>query len=244
MAMGGKCQCCGYSRCNSSLDFHHIDPTQKELSFGKVSANPRAWAVIVKELRKCILVCRNCHGEIHAGVRQLPETYAKFDETYAVYRVPKPPRPKAAHDWRRRPQPKRRKVERPSKEELTKMVWSSSLLGVGRQFGVRDNTIRKWCLAYGIELPPQGYVQRRAAGYSHEEAMVSQKRLSKGKRFITREIAEQAFAMKRDQGLSYRTVAAAFGFKHWGMQKAFERYGLEMAIPGGAAPPLGFPASD
>lgn len=85
-AMGGGCQCCGYNNCNSSLDLHHIDPTKKEFSFGKIIANPKSWAKIVLELQKCILVCRNCHGEIHAGVRVLPEVYSKFDEDFIDYR--------------------------------------------------------------------------------------------------------------------------------------------------------------
>lgn len=85
-AMGSKCQCCGYNTCNSSLAFHHIDPTKKDLSFADTRANPQKWIAIVEELRKCILVCNNCHGEIHAGIRVLPEEYSKFDESFLEYR--------------------------------------------------------------------------------------------------------------------------------------------------------------
>lgn len=82
-AMGGKCQCCGYDTCSSALAFHHIDPTQKDLGFGDVRATPKKWSTIIEELRKCVLVCHNCHSEIHAGIRELPKTYATFDESYA-----------------------------------------------------------------------------------------------------------------------------------------------------------------
>ena len=85
-AMGGKCQCCGYDRHTSALAFHHLDPTVKELGFGGARANPKSWPVIVIELRKCVLVCNNCHSEIHAGIRELPDTYAVFNESYAEYR--------------------------------------------------------------------------------------------------------------------------------------------------------------
>lgn len=85
-AMGGQCQCCGYDKCDASLDFHHLDPSEKELSLGAVKANPVAWPVIVQELRKCILVCSNCHGEIHHGERELPTNFAKFDESFLEYR--------------------------------------------------------------------------------------------------------------------------------------------------------------
>lgn len=84
--MGGKCQCCGYDTCKDALAFHHIDPRQKDLSFGDLRASPKSWDKVAAELRKCILVCHNCHSEIHAGVRELPEQFATFDESYADWR--------------------------------------------------------------------------------------------------------------------------------------------------------------
>lgn len=60
---GGKCSMCGYNKCIASLDFHHIDPATKD-SRWKVM---KSWSFekVKDELDKCILVCRNCHGEIH-----------------------------------------------------------------------------------------------------------------------------------------------------------------------------------
>lgn len=84
-SMGNCCQICGYDKCNEALEFHHIDPDEKELAFGKVTANPKAWDIIVKELRKCILLCSNCHKEVHAVFVDLPECYATFDESFSVY---------------------------------------------------------------------------------------------------------------------------------------------------------------
>ena len=89
-SMGGKCQCCGYSACLDSLDLHHIDPSKKELSFGAIRSSPVAWPKIVEELKKCVLVCRNCHGEIHAKTRILPENAASFDESFTEYRNHEP----------------------------------------------------------------------------------------------------------------------------------------------------------
>jgi len=86
-AMGKQCQCCGYNRCNECLDLHHLDPNEKELSFGAIRANPIAWSKIVEELRKCILVCRNCHGEIHNNNLPIPNNYCKFDESYSEYKI-------------------------------------------------------------------------------------------------------------------------------------------------------------
>lgn len=66
---GGKCITCGYDRCQAALDFHHIDPTQKEFGISKDGIT-RSWEKIQKELDKCVLVCSNCHREIHAGILQ------------------------------------------------------------------------------------------------------------------------------------------------------------------------------
>jgi len=67
---GGKCVICGYNRCHRALKFHHIDPAVKDF---EVSRAGKSWASIKSELDKCILVCGNCHDEIHAGVTEIPE---------------------------------------------------------------------------------------------------------------------------------------------------------------------------
>lgn len=64
---GGKCVCCGYSKCNNALDFHHLDSDKKE--FGIAQARLTSFNEDVKrELDNCALVCANCHREIHAGI--------------------------------------------------------------------------------------------------------------------------------------------------------------------------------
>lgn len=85
-AMGGKCQCCGYDKCLDALAFHHIDPAQKDLRFGAIRASPTNWTNVVNELKKSVLVCHNCHSEIHAEVRNIPETRAVFNEHYTDYK--------------------------------------------------------------------------------------------------------------------------------------------------------------
>lgn len=67
---GGSCQICGYNRCNGALEFHHLDPNEKDFSISelkKTNMNEK----IKLELDKCILVCANCHREIHAGLLNL-----------------------------------------------------------------------------------------------------------------------------------------------------------------------------
>lgn len=63
---GHSCKNCGYSKCRTALEFHHIDPKEKEITPSKVFS--RKWESIIKELDKCILLCANCHREVHSGV--------------------------------------------------------------------------------------------------------------------------------------------------------------------------------
>jgi hypothetical protein len=68
---GGKCEICGYEKCDRALSFHHIDPKQK--SFGLSDKGlTKAWDTILQEIEKCILLCANCHMEVHDGITQLP----------------------------------------------------------------------------------------------------------------------------------------------------------------------------
>lgn len=64
---GSKCIKCGYSKSSWALDFHHTDPMQKEFGVGSHGLS-RSWSRIKLELDKCILVCRNCHAEIHEEI--------------------------------------------------------------------------------------------------------------------------------------------------------------------------------
>jgi Zn finger protein HypA/HybF involved in hydrogenase expression len=52
---------------------------------------------------------------------------------------------------------KKRKVERPSKQELEILIWSKPTTHLAQEFGVSDKAIEKWCKSYGIEKPPRGY---------------------------------------------------------------------------------------
>ncbi len=68
---GGTCGVCGYNRCIGALEFHHPDSSKKEFSISS-DGMTRLWKRVQSEIRKCILVCANCHREIHAGMLQLP----------------------------------------------------------------------------------------------------------------------------------------------------------------------------
>lgn len=60
---GGKCITCGYNKCSAAMDFHHLDPNQKDYQISGIRYKP--WDLVQSELDKCILLCRNCHAELH-----------------------------------------------------------------------------------------------------------------------------------------------------------------------------------
>lgn len=62
---GGKCENCGYNLCVDALEFHHKDPAQKDFSISS-KGYTRSWDRVKCELDKCMILCANCHRELHA----------------------------------------------------------------------------------------------------------------------------------------------------------------------------------
>lgn len=64
---GGCCTLCGYDKCNTALQFHHLDPSKKDFDkFNRFRLEDSK-----SELDKCVLLCANCHFEVHAGTTVL-----------------------------------------------------------------------------------------------------------------------------------------------------------------------------
>jgi len=68
--MGGSCVICGYSKSWRALQCHHTDPSTK--SFSISGGHSRSWGSIKSELKKCVLLCSNCHAEVEDGITSLP----------------------------------------------------------------------------------------------------------------------------------------------------------------------------
>lgn len=61
--LGGKCVDCGFHGHPVAFDFDHKDPAQKSFKIsGKYIFR---WYELVKELKKCVLRCSNCHRIRH-----------------------------------------------------------------------------------------------------------------------------------------------------------------------------------
>ena len=174
--MGGKCQCCGYNKCNSALELHHINPEEKEFTF---SANTnRGWETIVSELKKCTLVCANCHREIEAGLIGSPN--CSFDQekaneisqtvqdlkTHKIYycKICGKEIYKGSIHCQECSYKMQRKAERPTREELKSMIRNQPFTKIAQQYGVSDNSIRKWCISMGLPSKKSDIIS-----YSDEE---------------------------------------------------------------------------
>ena len=167
-AMGGKCSTCGYDKCLSALEFHHLNPEEKEFS---ISQNTNlAWEQIKDELKKCVLVCSNCHKEIHTELVEAPTESSfnqeiadeiskeidyikngnKIDGEYRCAQCGKVISKGAKLCPECYAKSCRVVQNRPEKDELAKLVAELGFLGVGKMYGVSDNAVRKWCKNDGL----------------------------------------------------------------------------------------------
>lgn len=63
---GGCCTRCGYARNAAALTWHHLNPVEKKFQLDLRSLSNRSEQRVRDEIAKCILLCANCHAEVHA----------------------------------------------------------------------------------------------------------------------------------------------------------------------------------
>lgn len=63
--LGGCCTVCGYSKNIAALTFHHLDPTLKDFVLTIRECSNNSVETLENELKKCSLLCHNCHMELH-----------------------------------------------------------------------------------------------------------------------------------------------------------------------------------
>ena len=61
------CSHCGFNRFPESLEFHHTDPTIKDVAISTMIHKAKKIDTILKEIEKCIVLCANCHIAFHNG---------------------------------------------------------------------------------------------------------------------------------------------------------------------------------
>jgi hypothetical protein len=164
--MGGKCSLCGYNNNLTALEFHHVNSKEKEFVYTKL--RKLKWETVVKELKKCILVCANCHREIHYPENNIKEIN-KLTNTHEVTNL-KPTgkcpicNTDTYHTKYCSPmclQIGNRKVKRPSYKELLNDVMNMPKTDIAKKYQVADTTVRKW-IAY-LNVPDIFRKQKKRA---------------------------------------------------------------------------------
>lgn len=177
---GGCCIVCGYLRSTRALQFHHLDPTKKDFA---ISRCIRSWIRVKVELDKCVLLCSNCHTEVHDGILDLtphlhknptPEEGERLlaqagiasrnlqgQKTCARCGASIGRRATHCRPCHKKAVPPPTKVAWPPIEDLLREVEATSKQAVGLRLGVSDAAIKKRLVRYLPGWKPRPY--RRAA---------------------------------------------------------------------------------
>lgn len=156
---GGSCKICGYSTYHGALHFHHVDPNTKKFGLARGGVT-RSLRKCIKEAGQCVLVCSNCHAELHAGLIALPdnseEAAAVADKLLQELQQKDDDRAKrkwcgicGAKKFKTARRCKacfgrsRERIVWPAYEELIEMVAKTSKIAVAKKLGVSESAVRK-----------------------------------------------------------------------------------------------------
>lgn len=160
--LGGKCQICGFDLFPSALEFHHENPEEKEYS---LSNRTLTLEQDLKEIKKCFLLCANCHRGVHNNYYQNPKNHIFIEEIaqkliqekeelaikhYKYCKDCGKEIDSGAIRCQKCAAIAQRKAVRPNREELKDMIRELPFTQIGKGFGVSDNAVRKWCINVGL----------------------------------------------------------------------------------------------
>lgn len=177
---GDKCALCGYHKTMRALEFHHLDENQKLYGVG-ASGTCHSLEADLAEIKKCILVCANCHREIHDGFYSTDELVSKqfFDEEfvkelflqkekkqYFCKQCGKALNSIGVTGLCENCYKNSNKSNRPDRETLKLLIRTKPFTKIGEQFQVSDNAIRKWCKAENLPTKKSEILQYTDAEWS------------------------------------------------------------------------------
>ena len=163
---GDKCCICGYNKSIAALEFHHINPADKEYSISS-KGTCRNIRTDIAEIKKCILLCANCHREVENHEYDNVDLwqYQVFNEKEAEKLIQET-------DAKLKMQPRycsicgkpitrdsksgkcvdcvRINPNRPSREELKDLIYNFSFEEIGRKYSITGNSVKKWCKALNL----------------------------------------------------------------------------------------------
>lgn len=153
---GGKCEKCPYDKNIAALEFHHLNPQEKDNNLDSRHLSNRSMEWIMKEFEKCIVLCSNCHKEIHHPELTMEKSIEKLkkinDEKILKFQTGKPKcldceteinytykRCKNCNDIH-----KRKVKNRPSITEIEELRNKFSLDEIASKYNVSRRTIGRW----------------------------------------------------------------------------------------------------
>lgn len=146
-AFGGRCQHCEKEFPVVVFDFHHLNPEEKSFGLGNGNTT-RAKADYAKEAKKCCMLCANCHRLVENGEFDSSILSCNFDEDiYYATLEELVSKQKKVTTYEERMEKHSRK---PDRETLKVLIRQKSFRQIGKDFGVSDNAIRKWCVSYNL----------------------------------------------------------------------------------------------
>lgn len=94
-----RCSLCGYKKIETCLDLHHLNPMKKESNFCKIGNKKRYKTAddiednIKDELRECVILCANCHHNLHFDKERYLQNYNEIIKKKENYKELRPPLP-------------------------------------------------------------------------------------------------------------------------------------------------------
>jgi hypothetical protein len=180
--LGNKCFNCGFDKWSAALDIHHIDPLKKDITFNRYKYWGRER--LDRELKKCILLCANCHRAHHSeellNFKLNNSSYSsyRYDDIYNdinfnwdfnfLYKY-KQTNCLCCNKIKFNDLKfcslicarKSRPTNRPSKEILEKLLWEKPTTHIAKDYNVSDKAVEKWAFYYKIKKPGKGYWQKK-----------------------------------------------------------------------------------
>ena len=176
---GGKCNMCGYNNEMKALQFHHTDSKAKDFAISQVKSS--SWDNIKIELDKCILLCANCHSEIHAkeineenekirnitiSLRERVKDTRICERCKTEFKIHKHYESKFCNSCRYINTPKFTVANKlPERSVLEQLVWKKSLTVIGEMFNCSPQSVKKYCVKNDVQLPPRNYWSSRVCEY-------------------------------------------------------------------------------
>lgn len=171
--LGGKCNRCSYANCLAALEFHHLDSNEKEGNISAWLSHPVKREIIVKEAKKCCLLCSNCHKEFHNNLWKMSDiSLFIFDESFIPWFEKNKPvicehcQIETERSFKNQrfcsmscASSHNQKTKIPDKETLEQLLWMVPSTQIAKIYKVSDKSICKWAKKYNLSKPPRGYWQ-------------------------------------------------------------------------------------